>query len=70
MRKHENLKSFKSSKSTTQTFCGVCGSGIAWARKGYERIYLLVGTLDGTIQIEGGKHIFTEDRGKYYKVLL
>jgi hypothetical protein len=70
MRKRENLQSFKSSKSTTRTFCCVCGSGIAWDRKGYERIYVLAGTLDGTIRIKGGKHIFTEDRGRYYKACL
>ena len=70
MKKHEKLQSFKSSKRTTRTFCGVCGSPIAWDHKDYERIYVLAGAIDGTIRIDGGKHIFTEDKGNYYRICL
>jgi hypothetical protein len=67
MSKSDRLRSFQSSPTTTRTFCGACGSGIAWDREGYERIYVLTGTLEGDPKIGRGKHIHTEDRGHYYK---
>jgi hypothetical protein len=66
MEKADKLQSYKSSKTTTRMFCGACGSPIAWDRKGYERIYILMGALDGDVQATGAKHIYVEDKGGYY----
>lgn len=68
MEKSGKLKSFKSSRDTTRMFCGACGSPIAWDRKGYERIYVLMGALDGDIRATGARHIHVKDRGHYYKI--
>jgi hypothetical protein len=68
MTKSAKLQSFKSSKSTTRTFCGACGAGIAWDRKGYDRIHVLTGTIDGPIKPRPGRHIHTKDRGRYYRI--
>ena len=66
--KTKKSRSYKSSANTTRTFCGVCGSPITWDRKGYSRIYVLAGVLDGKAKITDGKHIFTKDKGGYYKI--
>jgi hypothetical protein len=68
MTKSDKLKSFKSSKTTTRTFCGDCGSGIAWDRKGYERIHVLTGTIEGPIKSKDARHIHLKDRGHYYQI--
>lgn len=64
----KKLRSYKSSKSTTRTFCGACGSPISWDRKGFENIYVLMGALDGKIRTSGAKHIHVRDKGGYYKI--
>jgi len=66
MTKSDHLRTFKSSRSTTRTFCSACGSGIAWDRKGYERLYVLTGTIKGDVKIDNAQHIHTKDRGRYY----
>jgi len=68
MDKADRLQSYKSSKSTTRTFCGACGSPIAWDRKGYERVHVLMGALDGDIRTTGAKHIHLKDKGGYYRI--
>jgi hypothetical protein len=68
MDKAEKLRSYKSSKTTTRTFCGICGSPIAWDRTDHENIYLLMGALDGDIQTTGAKNIYVDDKGGYYTI--
>lgn len=68
MNKAGKLKSFRSSRDTTRTFCGACGSPIAWDRKGYENIYILMGALDGDIRVKGAQNIHVKDRGHYYEI--
>jgi hypothetical protein len=62
------LRPYKSSKNTTRTFCGVCGSPIAWDRTDHERIYVLMGALDGNVRAAGAKHIHVKDKGGYYTI--
>jgi hypothetical protein len=64
----KTLTSYKSSKDTVRTFCGRCGSPISWDRKGYERIYVCLGLLDGRIAVPRVKHIHTRDKGAYYAI--
>ncbi len=66
--KTRKLRSYKSSADIRRTFCGTCGSPITWDRKGYTRIYVLAGLLDGKVKITHGKHIFTKNKGGYYQI--
>jgi hypothetical protein len=66
--KADKLQSFKSSRNTTRTFCGVCCSPVTWDREGDEHVYVLMGTLDGDIQTTGAKHIYLNERGGYYEI--
>jgi len=68
MDKADMLQSYRSSKNTTRTFCGVCGSPIAWDRTDHERIYVLMGALDGNVQATGAKHIHVKDKDGYYTI--
>ena len=68
MNKSDQLKSYRSSKNTVRTFCGACGSPIAWDRTDHERIYVLMGALDGTVETTGAKHIYVKDKGAYYTI--
>jgi hypothetical protein len=68
MEKADKLRAYKSSKNTTRTFCGVCGSPIAWDRADHENIYVLMGALDGKIKTSGAKHIYAKDQGGYYTI--
>lgn len=68
MDKTDTLRSYKSSKNTARSFCGACGSPIAWDRTDHERIYVLMGALDGDIRAAGAKHIYVEDKGGYYTI--
>lgn len=68
MTKASQLRAFKSSKSATRTFCGACGSPIAWDHKDYERIFVLAGSIDGKIRIAGAQHIHTKNKGGYYEI--
>jgi hypothetical protein len=69
MDKADKLRSYKSSKNTTRSFCGVCGSPIAWDSTDHENIYVLMGALDGNIRTTGAKHIHVKDKGGYYTIL-
>ena len=62
------LTSYKSSPDTVRTFCGRCGSPISWDRKGYERIYVPLGLLDGKITVPKVTNIHTRDKGAYYAI--
>jgi hypothetical protein len=66
--KAKALKEYKSSRSTVRTFCGRCGSPIAWDRKGYENIYVPLGLLDGKVEVPNVTNIHTKDKGAYYKL--
>lgn len=68
MTKADALRAYQSSKSTTRTFCGACGSPIAWNRKGYERIHVLMGALNGNIRTSGATHIHADNKGGYYRI--
>ena len=64
----KKLLSYKSSSNTTRTFCGNCGASITWDRKGYARVYVLLGLLDEKARIKSAQHIFTKDKGAYYDI--
>jgi hypothetical protein len=64
----KTLTSYKSSPGTVRTFCGRCGSPIAWDRKGYERIYVSLGLLDGKITVPRITNIHTRSKGAYYTI--
>ena len=68
MNKTDKLQSFQSSRNVTRKFCGVCGSPVIWDRKGDERVYVLMGALDGDIRATGAKHIYVKDKGGYYEI--
>jgi hypothetical protein len=62
------VTSYRSSRSTIRKFCGRCGSPISWDRKGYERIYVSLGLLDGRITVPRIKNIHTRNKGAYYAI--
>jgi hypothetical protein len=62
------LTSYRSSRSTVRAFCRRCGSPISWDRKGYERIYLPLGLLDGKITVPKVRNIHTKNKGAYYEI--
>jgi hypothetical protein len=64
----KTLTSYKSSPGTVRTFCGRCGSPISWDRKGYERIYVSLGLLDGKITVPKITNIHTRNKGAYYTI--
>ena len=68
MDKAETLKSFRSSRNTSRRFCGICGTPVSWERDGDERLYVLMGALDGDARATGAKHIYIEDKGRYYEI--
>lgn len=66
--KSKFLTAYKSSPETVRKFCGKCGSPISWDRKGYERIYVCLGLLEGKNAIPKVTHLFPKDKGGYYSL--
>lgn len=48
-------------------FCKKCGSPIMWDHK-KTGIYVCPGLIQGKLRMRGGKHIFLQDRGYYYRI--
>ena len=68
MEESGQLRTYRSSPNTTRSFCGACGSPIAWDRADHENLYVLMGALDGDIRTAGAKNIYVEDKGGYYTI--
>ena len=66
--KSKFLTAYKSSPETVRKFCGKCGSPISWDRKGYERIYVCLGLLEGKNVVPKVTHLFPKDKGGYYSL--
>lgn len=63
-----HLNWFNASEQAQRGFCSNCGSAMFWKRNSSKNMSVLVGTLDGETGLEFGQHIFTHDRGDYYKL--
>ncbi len=66
--KSKTIRTYKSSRSTVRSFCGKCGSPISWDRKGYERIYVCLGLLDGKIAVPKITNLHVRNKGSYYDI--
>jgi hypothetical protein len=64
----KSVRAYKSSKTTVRTFCKRCGSPIAWDRKGYKRIYVCMGLLEGKIAPPKIINLHTKNKGAYYEI--
>ncbi len=64
----ENLKWFAASDFARRGFCGTCGSLMFWKRKGGGDISVMAGAFDAPSGLTATMHIFTADRGDYYRI--
>ncbi len=68
MVKESTLCWYQSSPGHQRGFCGNCGSSLFWQAENQDGISILAGTLDGPTGIQLKMHIFTNDKGDYYKL--
>jgi hypothetical protein len=62
------LKWYVSSAEARRGFCGHCGSTLFWDGRGKPYIAIAAGTLDGKTGLKIARHIFTADKGDYYRI--
>lgn len=59
---------FDSSARARRGFCGICGSNLFWDSDGDPRLSIFAGTIDGETGLQIAGHIFTDDKGDYYRI--
>ena len=65
----EGLAWYGSSSTAERGFCRHCGSTLFWRRLAdTERMSIAAGSLEGATGLEIERHIFTADRGDYYRI--
>ena len=62
------LRWYVSSAKARRGFCGRCGSTLFWDGRGRDYIAIAAGTLDGKTGLKLARHIFTADKGDYYRI--
>ncbi len=61
-------KWFRASETAKRGFCPDCGSFLFWQGDGEDEVSVSLGSIDAPTGIELEKHIFTSDKGDYYKI--
>ena len=64
----KGLAHYRSAAGSIRSFCKKCGSPITWNTEDQPNIYILLGLLNGKVDIADAKHIWTSDKGDYYKI--
>lgn len=64
----EYLKWYAASDSAKRGFCENCGSLLFWKRNGSDDTAVMAGCLEAPTGLSLIKHIFTADKGDYYKI--
>jgi len=68
IQKKRKLRTYQSTTDVTRSFCGTCGSPIAWDKAGLAQIYILAGLIEGKVKAEKGTHIHVQNKGGYYQI--
>ena len=63
-----DIKWYKASEHAERGFCQNCGSVLFWKQKEVSHISILAGCLDSPTGLKLTRHIFTDDKGDYYKI--
>ncbi len=64
----EHLRWYAASEEARRGFCSHCGSLLFWKKNGDEYTSVLAGCLDAPTGLQAVSHIFTDDKGDYYKL--
>jgi len=64
----ENLRWYQSSEKVRRGFCGTCGSALFWDPVQRDTIGVAMGAFDQPTGTHLHVHIFTADKGDYYKI--
>ena len=63
-----SLEWFASSEFASRGFCRLCGSSLFWLPKAEDQVSIMAGTLDESAGLKAVEHIYTGDKGGYYKL--
>ena len=64
----DQIRWFQSSDRVRRGFCGTCGSVMFWDPPGRTSMAVAMGCFDRPTQTELAVHIFTADKGDYYRI--
>ncbi len=68
----DNIRWYQSSRKAKRGFCKTCGSTLFWHGFGYralkDQIDVSAGSLDDSYDRVITRHIFCENKGKYYRI--
>ena len=59
---------FEASNTAKRGFCPICGSYLFWKAHDEDILSFSLGSVDGPTGTVLAKHIFTGDKGDYYKI--
>jgi hypothetical protein len=62
------LNWYAASPQARRGFCRNCGSVLFWKHRDLDYVSVLAGAFNGPTGLEGGCHIFVEDKGDYYEI--
>ncbi len=62
------LRWYASSAFARRGFCGTCGSALFWKPADHPHVAILAGSLDDTSGLTARCHIFTADKGCFYRI--
>jgi hypothetical protein len=64
----ENITWYQSSEKVRRGFCSTCGSSLFWDPILKDKIAVAMGSLDGPTGTQLAMHIFTSEKGDYYRI--
>lgn len=64
----DNLSWYQSSEKVRRGFCRTCGSFLFWDVPGRANIAIAMGAFAAPTGMHIDKHIFTADKGDYYRI--
>ncbi len=64
----EDIQIHESSEKVQRAFCKKCGSCLWWKAKSKNQTSITLGIINGKTNTEIGLHIFTNNKGDYYKI--
>lgn len=65
---NEALAWYESSPGIRRGFCAKCGSTLLWDDESRPYVAVAAGSLDPPTQVALAAHIFTADKGDYYRI--
>lgn len=64
----ENITWYASSEKVRRGFCKTCGSSLFWDPIHKDKMAVAMGAVDGPTGTQLGMHIFTSEKGDYYRI--